>query len=139
MSRCTWTRRLALWAAVAGLLLKSAVPLLAAGAATSRQLSVASICSVYGVALPGASAGEGVHDGASGPGGHAPDDSVAHRDDHCALNAFAMLAPPSAPALLTAAIAPAASFAWVAAERPASRDANARWIARRKHGPPLLA
>ena len=52
MSRLSRSSRIALWAAVFSLLLKTAVPLLAATAAELRGVPVASVCAIYGVAMP---------------------------------------------------------------------------------------
>jgi hypothetical protein len=148
MSRRSWSSRLALWAAGAALLLKAAVPMLAAAAAEARGVPVAEVCSVYGVALPGAShGGHGGHDEdahaghahhhaePSGHEDHSRHSTAAHSGDHCALTALAALAVPETvmPAVMAAR--------HVTADLPAApcaglRDACAAWVARLKHGPP---
>lgn len=130
--------RRALWVAVCALLLKAAVPLLASTAAAARGVSVAQVCHVYGVALPSAAEhGEHHHhaDDASQPTHDPSHPDAGRHDSHCALSALAALVPPA----LAAAIerptegAPAPVLAHRFAAPP---DADAVWIARRKHGPP---
>jgi len=141
MFRRTWSSRFALWAAVCALVLKAAVPMFAAGAAQMRGVPVAEVCTVYGVALPGASSGEHAHHHHgehSGHDDHSSHVSAQHSGDHCALTALAALA-------VVDIAMPA--FSSVLAEPPdvviefgvAFRDASAAWAARLKHGPPRLA
>jgi hypothetical protein len=68
-SRLSRSSPIALWAAVFSLLLKAAVPLLAATAADLRGVPVASVCANYGVAMPARSGGG--HAAHAGHGGHA--------------------------------------------------------------------
>ena len=142
MSRRSWLSRFALWAAVGALLLKAAVPLLAAGAAQMRGVPVAEVCTVYGVALPAAShkphahhaQHHAEHSGHEDRGSHSDE---SHSGDHCALTALAALALPD---IATTTVAQAAT---AVADRPpapwtALHDACALWVARLKHGPPAL-
>jgi hypothetical protein len=132
MLRRSALTRLASWAAVLALVLRATVPMLAASAAQLRGVAVGSICTVYGVVLPGAAAG-------SPPGpdhpGHGSDE--AHTGDHCGLTALAELGvfDGAAPAIVqkvrvVIALAPPAPCRWA--------DACATWVARRKQGPPAL-
>src|SRR5207245_4398580 len=97
MSRRTWSSRLALWAAVCALVLKTAMPMFAAGAAQMRGVPVAEVCTVYGVAPPGVSPGEHAHHHHgehAGDHDHSSHAAAAHSSDHCALTALAALAVP---------------------------------------------
>ena len=139
----SWSSRLALWAAVCALLLKAAVPMFAAGAAQMRGVSVAEVCTVYGVALPGASHHEHAghahqHAEHSGHDGHGSHSAAAHKGGACALTALAALAVPDTTAL--AAVPAHSSVSGVPSEsRTAFRDACATWVARLKQGPPGVA
>jgi len=143
MSRRSWSSRFALWVAVCALLLKSAVPMLAAGAAQIRGVPVAEVCAVYGVALPGASHSEHAdhahhHADPSGHGDQGSHSATGHIGDHCALTALAALAVPDQAAL---AVTPshAAVLHLASAKCTPFRDACATWAARLKQGPPALA
>ena len=163
MSPRSWPSRFALWAAVFALLLKGAVPMLAATAAQLQGVPVAEVCPVYGVSLasahgaPHAEAANGGHtDGEHAHHQHAhhshhhhdPAAGTGHEDhkghelashgDHCALTALASLAGPDE---VDWAIAPAVH---VVASIEVHRtepvpDACALWVARLKHGPPVTA
>ncbi len=146
--------RLALFAFVLALLLKSAIPLFASWSAQLQGKAVAEVCDVYGVALP-AQAGHVGHDMHAMHGAHAmhaihamasehPDDAPPHRHDpsshagdHCVLSglvAFAGVAG-DLPALPSAARRDLVhALAWSA--EPIGADASARWAARLGHGPP---
>lgn len=141
MSRCSWPSRIALWAAVGALLLKAAVPMLAAGAAQMRGVPVAEVCTVYGVALPSQDphAHHAHHnDERAGHEDHSSHSAASHGGDHCALTALAALAVPDVrppevtPALATVSVR-------IAERTIARRDASAAWAARLSHGPPRLA
>jgi len=140
MSRRSWSSRFALWAAVCALLLKAAVPTLAAGAAQMRGVPVAEVCTVYGVALPGSSPDEHAHHAHHhehpGDEDHSSHSAAAHVGDHCSLSALAALALQDAPEF---ALAPAhGAHTDVLPERSiVFRDASAAWAARLQHGPPL--
>jgi hypothetical protein len=151
---CSLSSRIAVWGAVAALLLKSAVPLLASAAAGLQGKGVAQICSIYGVDLGVApashldSAGHGHHhhhaearDGQ--PLGHEHEHDHgrgdgAHGSDHCALMALAAGVPEGASAWTLPSEA--------AADAPKRRCARsffaddcASWVARLAHGPPTSA
>lgn len=127
-----WTTRLALWAAVCALLLKAAAPMLATASAELQGKTLVEVCTVYGVAT--------VVLDAAGEGAPAPADSTAaHSTDHCALTG-----------LLALAVTEPLVSAWPSVQRaqappppPAGAhavpDAQTRWAARLKHGPPALA
>ena len=122
------------WALAFALLLKAALPLLAAASAGAQQRPLAEVCSVYGVATAAAAQAGG--DGAPGHGG-AP---ATHHGDACPLLALAAFgaAPDAVP---TAPPAPAALGGAPAAGAAAAHppDAAARWAMRLKHGPPAAA
>jgi hypothetical protein len=122
-------RRWLLLAFVGALLLKSAVPLFAAGAAQLRGVGVAEICPLYGVALSTSrqhadhahhhhGASESTDDGTQLP--------ATHAGDHCALISLGV-------ASLSDPI-----FAWLNPP-PESAAPSARWAARLEHGPPVPA
>jgi len=158
MSRHPWSSRFTAWAVVCLLVLKAAVPMLAAGAAQARGIGVAEVCPIYGVALPFASqrhdahgdAGHaGVHAGAGeehpgigeeplGLGDHGPHGHAAQPGDHCALAGLASLAATGAalPAVTPAGAAPPGS---AASAGVSFHDACAAWAARLRHGPPARA
>jgi hypothetical protein len=142
MARTSWSSRIVLWAAVCALVLKAAVPMLAAGAAGLRGVPVAQVCAVYGVTLPADSAGHHhhhAHGDAQHPGqdDHGSHSDAAHGSDHCALTALAALAVPDAPSLAVAA-EPTAPSHLAAARSIRVHDASALWAARLRHGPPVL-
>jgi len=138
--------RLVLWLAVFTLLLKSAVPMFAAGAAQMRGVSVAEVCPIYGVAVPGvgdAHAHHGHHH-AGGSGDGAPHDEHQHHHnaaahgDHCALSAIGVLTLPEVAAALPVLAHETSGRALPTGFAPL-RDASATWVARLKHGPPAVA
>ena len=123
--------RWALWAFAVALLLKAAMPLLATASAELQGKTLVEVCTVYGVSLvPLESAGQ------EQP---APEPMAQHGGEHCVLTALAALAAPEPP-MLTVAEAPrreaAATHAHPSSQAP---DACATWVARLKHGPPLLS
>lgn len=119
------------WLLVGAVLLKAAVPLLAATAAVQQGAAMADVCSVYGVrtALPGAVTTAPVASDSS------PDPT--HADAHCALapllGASSLLA-----ALPPADLKPASVTALTPLERvrPTPPDASQRWLVHRLHAPP---
>ena len=145
MSAKPWTSRVALWAAVCVLLLKAAVPMLASAAAALQGVSVAEVCTVYGVAIPdphaahGAHAGEHAHHHHGQGHDHSGHALAAHAGDHCALTALAALAAPDAPVTDVPAPAPAVLHVAQAVCQRSAPDDCALWAARLKHGPPLSA
>ena len=134
-----------LWSVACTLVLKAAVPLLAAGAAHLQGVPVGSICGIYGVTLPGVKADPHAHHHGH-PGEHgdaAPsDDAPAHASvsdrNHCALTSLAAMAVPDLPALPSATTATAATAPPRIAHAQAD-DACAAWVARMQHPPPARA
>jgi hypothetical protein len=119
-----------LWALVAALLLKSAMPCLANASAEMQGKTTVEVCTVYGVSMVSLDAGE------HGP---ASDHDRTLGDEHCALTALAAYAnvEPTLPAVSPATIARTVpSFAWASSN---GRDDCATWVARLKHGPPVLS
>lgn len=146
--------RLPLLAFVVVLVLKGAIPGLAAWSAHLQGKGVAEVCDVYGVALPGQAA-HGTHGMLDQPGLHAmhampserPGEAPPHRHDpgshagdHCVLSglvAFAgaagdMRVLPAEPRLDLLHV-----LAWRAG--PVGVDAAARWASLLGHGPPALS
>ena len=130
LQRRTWTTRLALWAAVCALLLKSAVPMLATASAELQGKTLVEVCTVYGVmtvALDAEGHAEPV------PTGHGS--GVA--TEHCVLAGLLAWASPVQlaadwPGGAAADLAPVAGTS----DGGLPPDAVARWAALRKHGPP---
>jgi hypothetical protein len=157
--RSRFASRLTLWAFVAALALKSAVPMLAAVAAGLQGMAVAEICDVYGVATtPLGHAHAHTHGDAQVPDAHghanddasmavaapAPDDVPApgHRHggragDHCALTGLVAIAAIDPPAL-AGPFGAEASYVVLRPDRGTVRDAAARWAALLGHGPPAF-
>ena len=138
MPRRRGSIRALLWAFAATLVLKAAVPLLAAGAAHLQGVPVGSVCGIYGVTLPSAKADPHAHHhghhGHDAPAGDAPSHSGADRD-HCALTGLAaMAAPDLAAPPITHATAPVQPQRGI--ERVCTGDACAAWSARMQHPPP---
>ena len=133
-----------LWAVACTLVLKAAVPLLAAGAAHLQGVPVGSICGIYGVTLPGVQAdphahhhGHHVEHGDAAPSSDAPAHS-GNDPNHCALTGLAAMAVPDLPAL---PVRPPTSAATTAARIACAQasDACAAWAARMQHPPPTRA
>ena len=147
MSAKPLSSRLVLWLAVFTLLLKSAVPMFAAGAAQMRGVSVAEVCPIYGVALPGAGDEHAHHHGhhhagVAGDGAgldeHRHHHNAAAHGDHCALSAIGVLTLPEVAGALPVLAQAAGALPTPAGFAPL-RDASAAWVARLKHGPPAIA
>lgn len=117
-----------LWAMVALLLLKAAVPLLATVAAHGRDVALVEVCSVYGVrTVP-----------VDGPAEPAAPHSAA--DSHCTLaSLLGPWAPVPAAALPQLPTAEAATASFVVPGHPAPADASQRWLTARLHAPPYTA
>ncbi len=133
LHRRTWTTRLALWAAVCALLLKSAVPMLASASAELQGKTLVEVCTVYGVTTMAIDAdGHAV----PVPEGHGTGDAA----QHCVLAGLLAWASPVAPDIAWPGDAPAlrAPPAGTSADH-LPPDAVARWAALRKHGPPRLS
>ena len=122
--------RWALWAFVAVLLLKAAMPLLASASAQAQGKTLVEVCTAYGVSLKPVDGQE--H---SPVPGHSP----AYGSEHCALNALAAVAAIDAPAL-TPAVAPHRESVSSSTHTPSQApDTCAAWVARLKHGPPVFS
>jgi hypothetical protein len=146
MARRRGSLQFLLWAFVSTLVLKAAVPLLAAGAAQLQGVPVGSICGIYGVTLPGKAdphahhhAQHHAHHGHDAPAGDdAPAHGGSHRE-HCALTGLASMALPD---VATAPSLPATAALSPPQRRAAPRcggDACAAWAARMQHPPPAAA
>lgn len=123
--------RWALWAFALALLLKAAVPLLASVSAQWQGKSLAEVCTVYGVSTVAL----GTQDPAPVPD-HG--DGVAHGSEHCTLTALMALTVPE-PQTQPPSLAPQrAGSTLVGHPAPRAPDACGTWMARLKHGPPLL-
>ena len=122
------------WALAFALLLKAALPLVAATAAGAQQRPLAEVCSVYGIATVAVMTQAG-GDGAFEHGELPP----AHHADACPLLALAAFgtAPDAAPAALLSVALGAAPAAGTVTPHPP--DAITRWAMRLKHGPPAAA
>lgn len=129
MSRRPWFSRFALWAAVCALLLKAAVPMLASASAQARGLTLVEVCTVYGVATVA------IDESGSQP---TPEHAQAHSGDHCALTALMAFAAPDAQPLAVP-VAQRGAEPTLSHPSPQAPDACATWVARLKHGPPVLA
>jgi hypothetical protein len=144
MLRSRGLRQWTVFAAVFVLLLKAAVPLFASTAASLQGVSVAEVCTVYGVrmvALDATQADEhalGIHphhhDGDGGPGSGSQLDG-SHGGNHCALTALAALAPQETEPIGLSHTG-SGSAPQPADSRPSIHDAAAAWAARLWHGPP---
>lgn len=107
---------------VLGLLLKAAVPWLAADAARARGVSTADVCSVYGVRAQPAST----------------DDTAGHAHQGCPLaTLLAALPLPALPPRLALAPGPAPADATATPAGTTARDPVRRWLAQRLHAPPV--
>jgi hypothetical protein len=122
--------RWAFWALVFALLLKGAVPLLAAASAQVQGRTLVEVCTVYGVATVDLGAED--HDDAP---------IAAHAGGACVLATVVAFAVPAAGA--TALMSPSSRDGGPAVVPDAARivapDADAAWAARLRHGPPVLA
>lgn len=114
------------WAAVCGVLLKAAVPLLATASAHEQGKALAEICTVYGVVT--------VTQGDAGSAPTDPSHPAGPAGDPCALSALVALATPL-PALPHSTVAPGEPEAREA-RSPERPDVSLSWLAQRQHGPP---
>ena len=108
------------------LVLKAALPLLAAVAAGQQGLPVGEVCTVYGV---------NAADRPLSKADHAAGGVAAHGGDRCALTALSAMATPGVAHASTPPVA-AATASPSTTKRPAIADDCARWAAQRDHGPP---
>ena len=134
--RCAW-----LWCLVAMLVLKAAVPLLAAVAADRRGVPLAQVCTVYGVRTAAAAGVAAVHAGHPDPS-H-PADSQGETlpshggGEHCALAALAGGPLPAAVPSVLAHAPPQVALATQRVAAPLPADAVLRWLSARLHAPPV--
>lgn len=127
-SRSSMPHRLLLWLAVCAMLLKAAVPLLASASAEMQGKALVEVCTSYGVATVS------LDDGTPAT----PDHPLPHAGDHCVLGALVAF---GATGPVIATLPPADTRRVDVAPVPEATafDADAAWIARLKHGPPLFA
>ena len=117
-----------LWAMVALLLLKAAVPLLAMAAAQSRGVALVEVCSVYGVRTVAV----------DGPAEPAPIHAAG--EGHCTLaSLLGPWAPVPAAALPQIPISAAIDGPTVELGGPPRADASQRWLTAQLHAPPHTA
>ena len=122
------TTRCTVWVFALALLLKAAVPLLAAQAAQWQGKALADVCTVYGVATVAA-------DGTNPTAGH--EGGVAHAGEHCALSGWVVLASAGPPSMAVP-VQTVATVGQAGATSTWQRDACAAWAAQLQHGPPVL-
>jgi len=137
-------RLLISWVAACALLLKAAVPLLAATAAQLQGIPVARVCSLYGVTtsqmLHAAHHSEHAHHHATSGAGHdgGSHSAADHGRDHCALTAVVAMATGQS-------ADPSPISVDAETSQPERRGASpvvdgcALWVARLGHGPPVSA
>lgn len=123
------TIRFTPWVFALALLLKAAVPLLAAQAAQWQGKALAEVCTVYGVAMVPVD----LSDSKSGQHGGA-----AHAGEHCALSGWVAMSSPQTPAAVPR-LAHASAPPRPEAAPVQRRDSCAAWAARLQHGPPTSA
>ena len=139
LPRSRAARQAWLWCLAALLLLQAAVPLLAAAAAAQRGVSLAQVCSVYGVRTADTGATPAMpadHVHPQSPGDTLPDHGAGQ---HCALASLAGGPRPDAlPAVLLHA--PPQRLLQGARALPAlPADAALRWLSAQLHAPPTRA
>jgi hypothetical protein len=135
LPRTRTTRQAWLWCLAALLLLKAAVPLLAAAAAAHRGMSMAQVCTVYGVRTAPVAAVPAEHGQSDSNGDTLPDHGGA--GEHCAL---ASLAGGPLPGVLPAVLQHAplkALLATPAVFDALPADATLRWLSAQLHAPPV--
>jgi len=129
MNRRFVSSRWAAWAFAFALLLKAAMPLLAAGSAHAQGKALVEVCTVYGVATVALE---------SEPPQPGHDAAPSHAGDHCVLSGLVgfVAGHANAPVLPQ----PDAQPRWHRlAHRPVPADARAAWMARLEHAPPRFA
>jgi hypothetical protein len=122
--------RWALWAFAMALLLKASMPLLATASAELQGKTLVEVCTVYGVSLVP------LESSSQQP---ANEPMAQHGGEHCVLTALATLAAPEPLPLGVAAVPQRMAFAPRAHPSSQAPDACATWVARLKHGPPVLS
>ncbi|MFN3416956.1 MAG: hypothetical protein ACK4ZD_11650 [Caldimonas sp.] len=133
-------RRLSLcWLALM-LLLKAALPLLAAGAAQAQGRTLVEVCTVYGVKTVVLDAAGQVLGDASDESKGSHSDTASPGADHCPLvNAVGHAAPARTPAHGAVPSSHPDLRPPATAPPRACLDAAARWAARVHHAPPILS
>lgn len=145
IERLAWTLAVA-----ASFVLKAAVPMLAATAAAAQGLPVADVCPVYGVRLAAVEPDPHAHHHHHAQGADAADTAASAGDEHrqhearahgehCALGGLSLAAPATPASAAVLAPPPAVGAEARRDGAAAPRDAAARWVALRKHGPPRAA
>ena len=127
-----------LWCLAALLVLKAAVPLLAAAAAGRQGVSLVQVCTVYGVRTAAVAAA--ISTGHGHP--DSPEDSFPGHgggSEHCALASLAAGPLPDALPAVLAHAPPQAPLATPLAAAALPADAVLRWLAARWHAPPVPA
>jgi len=131
LARTLRARPMLLWMLAMLVVLKAAVPLLAAASALQRGVTLAEVCSVYGVRIVVIEQG----DQGSGAPAHTPSEHAG--GDHCALTPLMGGALPATPAVAAVLLhAPAAARTVPLADAPPLRDASRAWLAAHTHAPP---
>jgi hypothetical protein len=129
MSSRSARSRWSAWAFAVALLLKAAMPLLAAGSAHAQGKALVEVCTVYGVATVAL-------DSEPSQPGH--DAAPSHAGDHCVLGGMVGFA-----AVDASVPVPPRSDAQPLGQRCVKRlvlaDACAAWMARLEHAPPRFA
>lgn len=126
-----------LWGLAVLLLLKAAVPLLAAAAADRQGVPLAQVCTVYGVrTMAAANAWQVNHANPDSPGETLPSHGSA---EHCALASLAGGPLPDALPAVLAHAPPQAPRAVPQRAGPLPADAARRWLSARLHAPPVSA
>ena len=134
LPRTRTARHAWLWCLAALLALKAAVPLLAAVAAMQRGVSLAQVCTVYGVRTAAAVAAmpaDHVHP--ESPGDTLPGHGAGQ---HCALASLAGGPLPDAPPAVLAHAPPQVPLHEAHARAVLPHDAALRWLSARLHAPP---
>ncbi len=137
LPRSRAARQAWLWCLAVLLVLKAAVPLLAAAAADRQGVPLAQVCTVYGVRTAALAA--------TLQAGHAPSDSPGDTlpshgaGEHCALASLAGGPLPGAVPAVLAHAPPQAPLATSGLAAPLPADAVQRWLSARLHAPPASA
>lgn len=135
LPRTRTTRQAWLWCLAALLVLKAAVPLLAAAAAAHRGVSLAQVCTVYGVRTAAAAAtmpADHVH--SQSHGDTLPDHGGG---EHCALASLAGGPLPTVLPAVPGHAPPQAPLATAAVSTALPADAALRWLSAQLHAPPV--
>jgi hypothetical protein len=129
------TRHAWLWCLAVLLVLKAAVPLLAAAAAVRQGVPLAQVCTVYGVrTVPVAATAHAGHALPDAPGDHQASHGTG---EHCALVSLAAGPLPDAVPAVQAHAPPQARVATTVMDSALPADAALRWLSARLHAPPV--